>query len=499
MFKSKKHSSRHVFSALVALLLLIALVLPACDSGSTAKTEDSTKTAENDETTERLWLDNLPDDVSFDGQTLLLLSELSNWISPVDGGKEVVSAAQLNMYNNVTSRFDFEVKLVELPSEDGDVYGDRNKIQRSVLSQLYEFDLTSSRGYTTAPLAMEGYFINLNNADGFENIEVDQPWWNDDYFKEMQIGNTIFWLSGLPTVGMINCSFATFFNSELMNIVLSDRDDNKTIYDIVRDGQWTLDTMLQFSRKAYKDDGNGEKDINDQFGSVVYESYLVDNLAICAGADYTTRDENNIPVMNIGTEKNILINEKLYDLLHDESYSPYAGGEHEGSYFKDGRLLMICAPIYWSGSRYRDTVFDWGAIPMPKLDENQENYLTTLTEYWMCTGIPKTAKSDRYNFTLTVADAFSAEMYRLVRPAILDDALKNKYTRDEDTKEMIDLIQAHTTTDFFIIYGYDNRITEFFKDASATSRDISSTIARKNKAFGKVLDTYVNAFEDNSN
>lgn len=50
-------------------------------------------------------------------------------------------------------------------------------------------------------------------------------------------------------------------------------------------------------------------------------------------------------------------------------------------------------------------------------------------------------------------EALAAQSYRTVTPAYYDVALKNRYSRDADTAEMIDLIRSSAILNFECIYN----------------------------------------------
>ena len=83
----------------------------------------------------------------------------------------------------------------------------------------------------------------------------------------------------------------------------------------------------------------------------------------------------------------------------------------------------------------------------PKYDEQQGGYYTNSMDQHSVFGCPVTLPESEYEFMGVVTEALNAESYKTVTPAFYDIALKNKYTEDPVTAQMIDLI-----------LGYDVRI-----------------------------------------
>ena len=53
-----------------------------------------------------------------------------------------------------------------------------------------------------------------------------------------------------------------------------------------------------------------------------------------------------------------------------------------------------------------------------------------------------------------ITEAFAAESWRKVTPSYFDVALKNRYATDLHSAEMIDIIRAGITTDYFYANNY---------------------------------------------
>lgn len=130
---------------------------------------------------------------------------------------------------------------------------------------------------------------------------------------------------------------------------------------------------------------------------------------------------------------------------------------------------------------YRELNFDFGLIPYPKYDEAQTAYTTRLGTVCPAVCVPVTCNDP--DAVSAVLEALASEGYRTLRTAYFDTALKEKYSRDEDTKEMIDLLISGISVDFGDIYVYTlNGLTDEFKNLlGGRSRDLASKAAKLEK------------------
>ena len=99
----------------------------------------------------------------------------------------------------------------------------------------------------------------------------------------------------------------------------------------------------------------------------------------------------------------------------------------------------------------RDMQSDFGIIPMPKLDENQAEYKTYVHDGTTVFCIPTTTPDA--DMSAAVLEAMCAETYRTVTPAYFETVLKDKYARDSETSQMLDIIAASVYLDIGYIYG----------------------------------------------
>ena len=95
---------------------------------------------------------------------------------------------------------------------------------------------------------------------------------------------------------------------------------------------------------------------------------------------------------------------------------------------------------------------DFGILPMTKYDVSQEEYYTHATAHTSAIGIPIVKTSEGAEYTSVIMEAMAAEGFKQVRPIVYDVALKSKYTRDEESFEMVDIVIRGRTADFAEIY-----------------------------------------------
>lgn len=88
---------------------------------------------------------------------------------------------------------------------------------------------------------------------------------------------------------------------------------------------------------------------------------------------------------------------------------------------------------------------DFGVLPYPKWDDNQDTYYSRVEGGAQVCIVPIT--NDKTDIAGAVIESMCSYSYNNVIPAYYEITIKNKYTRDDDSAEMFDLIIENRTYD----------------------------------------------------
>ena len=113
--------------------------------------------------------------------------------------------------------------------------------------------------------------------------------------------------------------------------------------------------------------------------------------------------------------------------------------------------MLFNTNFLYATESFRDMSDDFGVVPMPKCDEAQESYRTRIGTSTSMFFIPKTV-SDAGTVG-AVCEALAYYGRQNVVPTWDEIALKEKYTRDEETKEMVDLIRSSASIAFDCVFA----------------------------------------------
>ena len=155
----------------------------------------------------------------------------------------------------------------------------------------------------------------------------------------------------------------------------------------------------------------------------------------------------------------------MYDLVHGDN-TTYIREEGSGSSeIGDIKLLWEGRALFHENNttllpEMRDAAVDFGILPLPKYNEEQENYYSMATTQMMM--VPVTLTDPE--FTGLMLEALAMESYRLVRPAVYETSFSAKYLRDEQSYEMYNIIRDSGVYDFNWNFGGGNKFARIMAD-----------------------------------
>jgi hypothetical protein len=113
--------------------------------------------------------------------------------------------------------------------------------------------------------------------------------------------------------------------------------------------------------------------------------------------------------------------------------------------FSSGNILFWPNTLY-KNVMLRATETDYGILPYPKWNKEQERYMTGAQDNFSIMAIPITCQNTE--LAGAALEALAAESYRSVTPAYYEIALKTKYLRDDESAMMLDIIRDGLSFNF---------------------------------------------------
>ncbi|MBQ2709299.1 MAG: hypothetical protein IJF67_13610 [Clostridia bacterium] len=488
---------------LSALLLIAMLAGLASCGGKTPGAGSADTTLPPDETTAAV--DNTPEifkqGLDFGGETITFLyrADAVNEFYVAESTGDIVDDALFESRTRVEEALNVKLEIVERSWLDTGRAQYTNHIAETVMAgdDVYDWvDQIADEWYKLVP---QGLMVDLKDH---KYIDLSQPWWNAGLQTDANIGGGIFYLVGDYALGYLKDTYCIYFNKELANTVGAG-----DLYGLVRDGKWTIDKALEISAKAVQDlNGDGNFTMDDRMGFVMHDKYHLPGFIAACEVDMMTGSGDDWK-LTIGTERDHAIVEQLNKLLFESpgnymfpasrtSTANMPEYQKITAKFVSGDILFLTSQMHDAVTDLRDMKADYGILPFPKYEESQKAYHTFSRSTHAVIGMPVTCPD--YDRAGAVLEAIACVNHETVVPVYFETALKVKYSRDDESAEMYDLILAGSTLNFGYLnkncmYGTVTPPVELFIDGAINPGSFISSVAAARDAGQKKLDEYITA------
>ena len=500
---------RHSTVCMLALLLLAGCVTTAC--GSTSAQIDTAQTAPAAET-EAITEPAEPDpfaEFDYSGEQIRIYTSInvasgvgnSNYLieGPDEETGDVVSDSAYFRNRSVEEILNVDLVFTQVDLDYNNCGSDLNKI---IMAGDDVYDIAINDLFPLATLSVEGNFLNVADAP---YVDYNQTYWYKNYMEQLSLdgGMHQYIMAGDFFIDILRSAHALYFNKSMLATLY---DDGDVLYNEVLNGTWTYEKMLSYTEECYQDlNGNGQVDNEDRFGLVVMQTWGPSiPFIISADLDFVEQNSDGTLSLSMNNERSI----RLLEVLNDIFYSPGTGNAIDiykdstsqdadtTNLFKSGRSLILGYNRLGSFDDLRDMEDEVGILPYPKFDDSQKNYVSSSHDTTEIGVIPIT--NSKFDTTCAVLEVLMRETQKIVLPAYYETGLKVKYSRDDLSSQMIDIIHDSIGGSFALAYSsYCSDIfmkASFYEPLYAKKTDFVSNYTKREKGAQKKLDKMVESF-----
>lgn len=480
---------KNIISVLILCAVALSVVACAGDSGSVSNettTANSNDTTAVDETT--TISDDLPA-IDFNGSEYKLLIRTSYEyefkVEEADG--DLINDAIYLRNRAVEERFNVNITTYELTAEWGGADTFNNSVVNSIMAGDDDYQIIAGYAAMILGAIQPNYFLDWHTMP---YINLDKPWWSEQIADSFTINGKLFAMTGDIALTLWQHMITIFYNKQM-----AEDYGITNIYDLVINGNWTFDKMTAMCKDISQDlNGDDVYDQNDLYGYATVFSTAIDAYLAAFDIQVLKRNTDGWLEVDIVNDKTINAMEKLNNFFHNDTYAYMTPDDVVTTIFKENRTLFYPNVLKTSES-LRDMDNDFGVLPYPKYDDTQDKYYSTSTDGFSLFLLPATISDSEMVGIIT--EALCAESYKEVVPVYYDVALKDKYTRDEESSKMLDIIRDNLIFDIGYInsYALDTVGHMFVELIRANSSDITSKYASKESSVQVKLDTMLESYE----
>ena len=490
------------------LSLLLAAAVPACFAAcseggeetdtpgfASPETEQTEAVNEPEEEQPRSYLDDLPEaDYAGASFGVYTSNNINSWTLPTtlnhadEETGEVVNdalfARDLWLEDRYAVKLDF---TVDGTTPAGSM---STPLEKNILAGDSSYNLILEDVACVAkPLTMDGCAYPLNFVDG---IRLDEEYWMPDLNGELKFGDNTFLAASAISPRFYGSVYLYLFNRELvLDLDLPD------LYTLVQEGRWTLDEQYRLSELALADlDGDGAYGNGDRYG-LCWEVLTPEAVVLGCGYHLVKNVEGQLTFMT-GEEGLVDVLMTMGENFHkDYAFEDSGRSKLNISAILNGGQFLFLNTCTFNLAEYRDFTFDYGILPMPKKDEAQSGYIS-YAQPWVVVSpvIPVTVTGDALSMTGTLTDAMSAYGYACLRPAVFDNVIQMKGTRDEQSAGIVNSLFDNVTFELATIYGFGGFYSSFTNAfENNQTANLMSVWAKTQKSADKELTRICEAYD----
>ncbi|MBE6657926.1 MAG: hypothetical protein E7604_05715 [Ruminococcaceae bacterium] len=358
--------------------------------------------------------------------------------------------------------------------------------EASILADDNAIDIAGGYGYRlTGTSVTSGLFQNMNDLEAFD---FSQQWWPQHLMEAANIGNKLFFCQGHLEPSFYHQIYVMVFDKKMCeNLKI------ENLYDLVNDGKWTYSKFREIALLGAQDlNGNATIDEEDQYGFAIGRNMAVDAFNDAFNIKFVKPGADGMPELLPLSEKLSEVYYELNDFFASAAVQYNERDKISYDTFRESRTMLMAATLHGLGD-LRSVDHDFGIIPYPKWNEDQDDYYTycalgNSTAY--C--IPVTADGD---VAATILEALAYYGYQDILPEYYERVLKGQSTRDNESEAMLDIIFNNVNFDFTQVYSFafgDERAPSMLlRVAIRNENDISSMFESDKRGFEDIIEQLI--------
>ncbi len=479
------------FIALILVALTLCVLLASCND----PTDDTSKSDVSVEEKEELFA-NLPD-VNYEGATFTIYVEgdtleryKSIEVMPLEGAPELITEAVLERNALVEKQFGVEIKELRTATSTEMV----TNIEAEIATGGSTYDAVMAYLPNAGTLAAGGALYDLNE---FETLNLDEDYWDTTAVKSLSVAGKTFFVVGDMNLLAYDCTHCIVFNKD---VVEENSLDNP--YDLVYDGEWTMDKLLEMSKVVTVENGDGKWDLDDTWGFLINNNYAT-SLYFGAGETLTTKNVDDIPIIAVEGDRAATVFGKIFNICNDDKVTriedyvdAYADVYTKASESIASKKALFRSMAVVDIQELGNYECNFGIIPTPKFNEDQDDYYSYVSVIYASSAtIPITAKDPE--MSAVILDAMCQASTNTVKTNYYDKMLSYRKLQDDDGVAMLDMIFDNRVFDLAAVYNWGaanmwdaNALTTFMNTVAFSG---SNTFA---SSFESISGTTQNAIDE---
>ena len=409
-------------------------------------------------------------------------------------------------------------------AEDGETVNDAVYRRNSVLNERYHFTIAYEEPANQTDPTKDIYSMVLSGEDAYQVLvdggnrfvsyiqagllrdfyemkyqNFNQPWWYRYLNESLSVKGKLF---------MTASAFCLTTKTQLYGININRKlaqnydVDVEPLFQKAREGTWVLEDLAQLIVIGNEDiNGDGTRDASDQWG-LQTEAYSGYALALGCGCSIGAKDDDDIPYIAADTERAVNIWDTLCAKVFSDKNSVLITQDIKGvddvwttssKMWSEGRVFMrMAAP----SDAWREYDFDYILLPVPKYSAEQETFYHTGSSWnTPLLAVPVTVSDEDAEKVSFILEALSVSSYYDILPVFYDNYLKTKLLRDEESVEMLELIQSTPVFDIGAVFNWGEYLNQLYTITRSGTNTLATFNAKASKSTTKAINKLIETLD----
>ncbi len=263
-------------------------------------------------------------------------------------------------------------------------------------------------------------------------VDLTADWWNQEQMDVLKLGS--HYLLGANDY-MLPCPYAIFFNKGMIADL-----GLESPYDLIETNEWTLDKFDELARAASRDVDNNGFDDGDTYGISCQAGGGSTVLSFWSSSDQFMAYKGEDGKLDVfaNNEKAQDICETIAGWTKDHIMVAFPGGDDADPLHMSTNQVLFWMSNIAGAEELRDTDVDYGIVPFPKYDSEQENYYSL--DWGGLMVVPTTISDPEMVGAAVELLAYSSDVEGGVIDTYYDLVLDGQLAQDPTAPKMLDIL-----------------------------------------------------------
>ncbi len=440
------------------------------------------------------------DAVDYGGAAFTVLYNYGNDLEPnkdftcEELNGEIVNDAKYNRNIALCDKYNITTEYIN-GGGDSSVVG---TVTSSVAAGDNAYSYVDNNAQYCVQMASKGTLLEISQLP---IVDYSAPYWNSLMLEGSSISHKNYFVFSDINIHAYGATPCMIFNKVVhKNYGLED------LYEIVLNGNWTFDKACEMISVITHDlDGDGNITKDDALG-LIANNFCIDCFISGTGYQLITKDEADMPVLNVSTEQMMNIMDGIKRVCSEQTGTflvDRTSTATEAREYWTERAITEDRALFWVGNikcveRMRASESDFGVVPMPKYDSAQENYAVHVQANIGSMSCFPITVSENAEMVGRITEEMAYISFRDVMPAYMDVCIDGKTIRDEESLACLEIIRSSYYCDLgFMFQQMGLQLLGTMRDyVTQNKTDYMSSLKSTQKVWNKSLEKIGKAFAE---